>query len=157
MKKVLVIDREFNTVNSLTTLCAALGIETVVVHNWPSRVKTLNPKDVIMIFVNVEMRSVHIDKLFESFEQGKEDSVPVIFLYSRTFDPRFVEAKKFPYFGHIKKPLPLDKVFSYLNEAISLADIPDKNSDFYTRLKEYKNIYKEMSEWVGTLKIILNK
>ncbi len=157
MKKILVIDREFNTVNALTMFCAALGIETVVVHNWPSRAKSLNPKELLMVFANVEMRSVHIDKLFESFQQGEKESVPIVFLYSRTYDPRFVEAKAFPYFGHIKKPLPLNEVFTYLSKVINITEIADKNTDYYARLQEFKKMDKEITEWLRTLKIILNK
>ena len=157
MKKVLVIDREFNTVNSLTMFCARFGLETVVVHNWPSRIKSLNPKELVMIFVNVEMQSVHVDKLFQSFKQGEKESVPIVFLYSRTYDPRFVQAKEYPWFGHIKKPLPLNEVFSYLSKVENITDITEKKSDSYMRLREYETIYKEMSDWVGTLRMILNK
>ncbi len=157
MKKILVIDREINSVNSITMFCTALGIETVVVHNWPSQVKTLNPKELLVIFVNVDMLSVHIDKLFESFEQGKRESIPIVFLYSRTYDPRFVKAKEFPYFAEIKKPIPLNEVFLILNKIIDITALPGRNSSSYIRLQEYKKFYTDISEWVETLGIIINK
>ncbi len=157
MKKILVIEREFNTVNSITSFCEALGIETVVVHNWPSKVKSLKPNDLLLIFINVEMRSVHIDKLFETFEQGGEESVPIVYLYSRTYDPRFVKAKEYPYFADIKKPIPLNEVFSILSSRIDLESFLPKDVDAHTRLTEYKKFYKDMTEWVTTLGIILSK
>lgn len=153
MAKVLIIDKDIHTINPLTIFLSTLDLETVVVHNWPSQVKSLELEKPELVFVNVELPTVHIDKVFESFK----NSIPVIYFYSRTFDPMYLKAKEFPYSGDLKKPIRLDEVYELLEKFMRLNTLPGRVSDYHSRLLEYKVFRKEFSDWVGKLKTVLLK
>lgn len=101
MAKVLLIDKDVHTVNSITTFLAVFDIETIVVRNWPSHVKNLDPQSLAAIFVDVELRSVHLDKLREFIDAGAQQSPPIFYLYTRTFAPLYVKTKEYPFAGDL--------------------------------------------------------
>jgi len=153
MAKVLLIDKDIHTINPLTIFLATLDLETVLVHNWPSQVKSLELEKPELVFVNVELPTVHIDKVFESFNK----SSPIIYFYSRTFDPMYIKAKEFPYSGDLKKPVRMDEVYTLLEKFIQINNLPGRISDYYSQLSGHKVFQSEFSDWVRKLKTVLLK
>ncbi len=155
MRKILLIEKDIQTVTAISLLLAALGQETLVVHNWPSRIKVLEAEKPLAVIVDVEMHSVHIDKLADSFPQNTEHSVPLYYLYSRTFAPKFVKAQEYPHSGALKKPIQLDELYLSLEQKIKFKDIPEDGSDYRSKLVSYKKVEHEYTEWVEQLNGLL--
>jgi len=157
MAKVLIIDKDIHTINSLSSFLAVFGIETMVVHNWPSHIKNFNPQSLTAVFVDVELRSVHLDKLHHSFNSESPESPPIFYLFSRTFAPRYVEAKEYPYKGDFKKPLQLADAFEQLKDILNLDKQNITSSDSNTKYVEFKSFRDEFTEWIKTMALVLDK
>ena len=157
MKKVLVIEKDLNTLNALSMFIASLQMETLNTHSWPPQVKNIEFEEIGIVIVNVELPSVQIDKLFESFKSDKANSVPIIYLYSRTFDPKYVKSKEFPFDGDSKKPLDLSEIYKLMENYIPMESLPVKGSNFHVQLKEYRELFDEHASWQGRLKGVLDK
>ncbi len=155
MGKILLIEKDIQTITAISLLLATLGHEILVIHNWPSRVKTLENERPLAVIVDVEMHSVHVDKLADSFPQNTKESIPLFFLYSRTFSPKFVNAQEYPHSGTLKKPIHLDELYSLLEKKIEFKDIPEDESDYPFKLVSYKKIEREYTEWVDQLNSLL--
>ncbi len=151
MNSVLLIEKETPTVNSLTWFFSALQAETIVVHRWPSPLKSLQTQKFSVVFFNAEMSTVNIDEVFESFPQDNPDSTPVFYFYTRTYAPRVRYAENFPYKARFKKPLQLEEIYSRLSDFFQLDGMPQRSKDYRAKLYEFKHFSKEFKAWLDGL------
>ncbi len=157
MGKILLIENDIQTITAVSTLVTMLGHETLIIHNWPSHVKALETERPLAVIVNVEMATVRIEKIFESFPQGLPQSVPVFYLYNRTFAPNVVKAQKFPHAGGIKKPIQLEILYELLGKEIDFKTNPSFDTSYQAKLHTYKNVEAGFTEWIGQLNVLLKK
>lgn len=157
MARVIVLDKDVHTINSITAFLEVFGIETLVVHNWPSHIKNLDPQSISAIIVDVELRSIHLDKLREFFNSGSNQSPPFFYLYSRSFAPRYVEAKEHPFAGDFKKPLQLTELYETLGKYLSFQDSNMMTRNSNAKLSEFQDFKTEFTKWVDTFGMVLNK
>jgi len=155
MKSILLIEKETPTVNSLSWFFLALQLEPVVVHRWPSPLKSLQTQQFTAVFVNVEMTTVNIDDIFKRFPQDVADPVPVFYFYTRTFAPRVRHAEKFPYRASFKKPLKLEEIYRSLSEAVPLKFKPRRSMDYRSKLSEFKHFSDEFKSWLDGLERLI--
>jgi len=155
--KILIIDIDPQTIISLSWFIAILNLEPVVVHNWPSNIKSLKKEELKAVFVDVELASVKLDQISQSFGKAQANGGLLLFyLYSRTFAPRYQKAQQQQsYTKAFKKPVKLEKVYYALQEHIDFDELHSFNSDSNAKLAEFINFSSNFKEWLKKLSQIL--
>jgi len=155
--KILIIDIDIQRINSLSAFLTAINMEPVVVHKWPTQLKTLREEEVAAIFVDVELPSVHLDKLYEKYSNGiSSNEIRIFFLYMRSFAPRYQQAVKLPHTGSFKKPVMLEDIYQALHKFLPIDGLSSKKTDFHSALFEYKNFSNEFKEWLQMFGTVMN-
>jgi len=153
--KILIIDKDQETINSLSWFFTSLRLEPVVMHKWPTSIKTLKPKEIAAVFVDVELMSVKLESIYEVFseqtDQYKDISALLFFLYSRTFAPRFQEAQKHRHTGSFKKPVRLDDVYRQLTAQMEIEKAPCRGHDYLDKLRQFKKFSANYKVWLEQL------
>lgn len=157
MAKILIIDKDQMTIQSLVYLLRDLQLEAEVVHSWPSHTMQIDVSQIEMIFVNVEMPGINLQQLYTDFPQRKKNSVPKVFLFKRTFDPRYVKAKQYPYLGDLKKPIMLQEVYKLISDNLTLDAKPARQNNYMELLNDMKNFESNAVSWIENLKAIMAK
>lgn len=151
--KILIIDKDPQTLNSLSWLIAALNLKTVVVHKWPTQIRSLNIEAIAAVFVDVELGSINLEKVVEDF--GADQAGPLFFLYTRTFAPRYQWAKKKVHADSFKKPLRLEDVYTSLLKYLKLNEISNKISETDAKLTEFLNYSAQFEKWLHKFSLVL--
>ncbi len=139
--KVLVIDNDEGTIQTISQLVNALNLESLVMHNWGKSLNFLEKEKLLAVFVNVEMSNVDLAELLRLFPQDGKDGnrVSVFYLYSKSFNRLYLAAKKFPHAGELKKPVKGEDIFRLLNAIINLEEFISYNEYQYRkRLNQFK-------------------
>jgi len=155
--KILIIDIDVQTINSLTSFLTAINLQPIVVHKWPTHIKSLREEELAAIFVDVDLPSVHLDKLFEQFENGlNNNDFQMFFLYTRTYSPRFQKAGALSHSASFKKPVMLEDIYQAMQKFLPIDGLPAQKSDFHATLFEYKNFSSEFKEWLQMFGSVMN-
>ncbi len=155
--KILIIDNDTQTINSLSWFMTAIDLQPVVVHKWPTQIKSLKKEELAAIFVDVDLASVRLDKLFEQFSSElNNNEIQLFFLYTRTFAPRFQEAGTHSHSASFKKPIMLEEVFTAMQKFMSFDGLSSKKSDYHATLFEYKNFSYEFKQWLQMFGTVMN-
>jgi DNA-binding NtrC family response regulator len=153
--KILIIDKDQETINSLTWFFTSLRLEPVAMHKWPTSIKTLKLEELAAVFVDVELMSVKLENLYEVFsdkaEQNSAVSALLFFMYSRTFAPRFQEAQKHRHTGSFKKPVRLDDVYSQLTAHMAIEKNPCRGHDYLDKLRQFTKFSADYKVWLKQL------
>ena len=144
--KILIIEKEPQTLNTLSWLLAALNLKNVIVHKWPTQIRSLNREALAAVFVDVELGSVDLEKVEEDF--SAEGTIPLFYMYTRTFAPRYQWAKKRRHADSFKKPLRLENVYASLQKYLKLNDISSKKSETHAKLTEFLNYSDQFENWL---------
>lgn len=153
--KVLIIDKDKQTLNSLSWLMFALNLQPVVVHKWPSQIKSFRKEDLAAVFVDVELGSVNLEKVALDFADLQ--SRPLFLLYTRTFAPRYQQARQSQHAATFKKPLLLDDVYAALRKYIDLPDILHTQSDSHGKLAEFISFSGKFKNWLQKFEQLMNE
>jgi CheY-like chemotaxis protein len=158
-KKVLILDNDDATIRLIQHLSRALNLDTLAIHNWGKSVNLIQGKDVLVVFLNVELGIVNIPSFLIYFPQEKKDDhdtiVPVYFLFTKLFSRQFQAAKTYPHAGELKKPVKLESLVEIFNGLLNIDEVLDYNEQKYRDkwggINAYLNKAKEFMRQLETI------
>ncbi len=152
--KILVIENEESTLQVFHQLSGALNIDLQILYNWGRNTKVENRNEIDALFVNVELNFIDLRLLNQQFlnPNNNEKQIPVFFLFSKSFNKKYLAAAKLPHKGELKKPIKAEDLFYALDSCLDLEkqlDYPERN--YRDKLQQFRAYYAVTKELINKL------
>ncbi len=148
-KKILIVEKDTSTINSLTWFFSSLEYETIVTHKWPH---SIAEDEIIAVFVNVELPGVQTEELLKSFAQDDHvQRIPLFFIFERSYAPRFLAAQPLPHAAQFKKPIRLNELLSVLKHHLHCEINLGRRYTDQQIIAEFKDFMSNFKEWLDKL------
>ncbi len=163
MSKVLIIDKDIATAQSLERLCQALALPVDVVQTHSNATRSYHRDPVAAIFLSSEMSMLDPKALVDEFDaisaQKKKTRAPVILLYKDKDHFLRLGLNEVPRSRSMAKPISLEEVYQ-LFEAMGLTKAHLSGGGSHRarqKLIQHAKFIEESETWLTKLKAQLFK
>lgn len=148
--KVLVIDNDFNILNSISSLVKKMGYFCSISSNSMEGLELLKQEDFNLLIISFRLSPISGDKLIEKIREFNKEIYIILLTDFTHLSPSLDILEKFNISGFCKKGNNLDQLFLLIKNIMSI--ISQKNNikilsdDLYNTNKQLENSYSESIE-----------
>jgi len=148
--KILIIEKDLATINSISTLIAALNFERIIFYNWNPKLKSYPRAEIVAIFINVEIPMINVDKIINEFQgTNQEDQIPIFYLYNKTYSDDFITAMKLPHTTELRKPFTLVQLYQLMDKYLNINQIPEEQLSTKNKAQEFRQFSTDFKAWLA--------
>lgn len=163
MSKILVIDKDSVTAESLERLCQALAIPVEIVQTHANATRSYHRDPVAAIFLSSDMSMLDPKALVDELEaisaQNKMPRAPVIILYKDEVHFRRLGLKAIPRSRSMPKPISMEEVYQlFAAMGLTKANLAaGGGNEVRQKLIQHAKFIEESEAWIAKLKAKLFK
>lgn len=158
-KKILILDKDSNTVNALSRLIVALDYEAILVYNWQVSQKNIKMDQVQAVFIDIEIPMIKVDEVVSVFLMDAKTNynltIPIFFLYTKRNSKYYNKWINLPHTEAIRKPIRLAELYDLLNTYLPLQQDKRLQESELIKLQEFQNFSIEFHSWLNRFGAVL--